>query len=337
MFVHPARAQAGGQQNQQRHDHDGARVALAARVLLQLRAGGKRGQRRHTQKRHHPAPLEAGHARHRDADAAFGRGVVLALVDGLHPLFLEDLDGRVDGIILSSDAELGLAFDGDGDRLGIVTKDGQNIFPDRQMMLFAQDVLSRVPGAPILFDVKCTQRLAPAISAAGGEPVMYKTGHSLIKARMKEVDSPLGGEMSGHIFFKERWFGFDDGTYAGCRLLEILSRHADPGAVLQGLPTSHSTPELNVACAEGEPHRLTAELQALAPDTFAAPAQINTIDGLRVDWPDGFGLIRASNTTPVLVLRFEGHTPEALHRIEAAMLALLQRVKPDAQVGAAAH
>jgi len=237
----------------------------------------------------------------------------------------------------ASDAELGLAFDGDGDRLGIVTRSGDNIFPDRQMMLFAQDVLSRVPGGTILFDVKCTQRLAPAIAEAGGQPLMYKTGHSLIKARMKELDSPLGGEMSGHIFFKERWFGFDDGTYAGCRLLEILSRHADPGAVLQGLPTSHSTPELNVACAEGEPHRLTAELQALAPDTFAAPAQINTIDGLRVDWPDGFGLIRASNTTPVLVLRFEGHTPEALHRIEAAMLALLQRVKPDAQVGAAAH
>ena len=234
-------------------------------------------------------------------------------------------------------AELGLAFDGDGDRLGIVTREGNNIFPDRQMMLFARDVLTRVPGGTILFDVKCTQRLAPAIEEAGGVPLMFKTGHSLIKARMKELDSPLGGEMSGHVFFKERWFGFDDGTYAGCRLLEILSRHADPGAVLQGLPTSHSTPELNVACAEGEPHRLTAELQALAPDTFAAPAQINTIDGLRVDWPDGFGLIRASNTTPVLVLRFEGHTPEALHRIEAAMLALLQRVKPDAQVGAAAH
>jgi len=237
----------------------------------------------------------------------------------------------------AGDAELGLAFDGDGDRLGIVTRDGSNIFPDRQMMLFAQDVLSRVPGAPVLFDVKCTQRLAPAIAAAGGQPVMYKTGHSLIKARMKELNSPLGGEMSGHIFFKERWFGFDDGTYAGCRLLEILSRSADPGAVLNGLPTSFSTPELNVACAEGEPHRLTAELQALAAESFAAPAQINTIDGLRVDWPDGFGLIRASNTTPVLVLRFEGHTPEALARIEAAMLALLHRVKPDAQVGSAAH
>ena len=237
----------------------------------------------------------------------------------------------------ASDAELGLAFDGDGDRLGIVTKDGSNIFPDRQMMLFAQDVLSRVPGGEIIFDVKCTQRLAPAIAAAGGVPVMFKTGHSLIKARMKELDSPLGGEMSGHIFFKERWFGFDDGTYAGCRLLEILSRSSDPSAVLNGLPTSFSTPELNVACAEGEPHQLTAQLQALAADTFAAPAQISTIDGLRVDWPDGFGLIRASNTTPVLVLRFEGQTPEALARIEAAMLALLHRVKPGAQVGSAAH
>ena len=237
----------------------------------------------------------------------------------------------------ASDAELGLAFDGDGDRLGIVTKDGTNIFPDRQMMLFAQDVLSRVPGGEIIFDVKCTQRLAPAIAAAGGVPVMFKTGHSLIKARMKETNSPLGGEMSGHIFFKERWYGFDDGTYAGCRLLEIVSKSADPSAMLNALPTSHSTPELNVACAEGEPHRLTAELQALAAETFAPPAQINTIDGLRVDWPDGFGLIRASNTTPVLVLRFEGHTTEALARIEAAMLALLHRVKPDAQVGAASH
>ncbi len=237
----------------------------------------------------------------------------------------------------TTDAELGLAFDGDGDRLGIVTKDGQNIYPDRQMMLFAQDVLSRVPGAPILFDVKCTQRLAPAIAAAGGEPVMYKTGHSLIKARMKELQAPLGGEMSGHIFFKERWYGFDDGTYAGCRLLEILSRAADPSAVLNQLPTSHSTPELNVHCAEGEPHRLTNELQALAAESFAAPASISTIDGLRVDWPDGFGLIRASNTTPVLVLRFEGQTDAALKRIEGEMLALLERVKPGAQIGGAAH
>ena len=253
--------------------------------------------------------------------------------DPSKPENLRDLIAALQG----SDAELGLAFDGDGDRLGIVTRDGTNIFPDRQMMLFAQDVLTRVPGGEILFDVKCTQRLAPAIREAGGVPVMFKTGHSLIKARMKELNSPLGGEMSGHIFFKERWYGFDDGTYAGCRLLEILSRHSDPSAVLNALPTSFSTPELNVACAEGEPHRLTAELQALAATTFTAPAAISTIDGLRVDWPDGFGLIRASNTTPVLVLRFEGHTTEALQRIESAMLALLQRVKPGAQVGASSH
>jgi len=241
-----------------------------------------------------------------------------------------------------TDAELGLAFDGDGDRLGIVTKDGNNIFPDRQMQLFAQDVLSRVPGGTILFDVKCSQRLAPAIQDAGGQALMYKTGHSLIKAKMKEIEAaggqaPLGGEMSGHIFFKERWFGFDDGTYAGCRLLEILSQHLDANAVLNGLPTSFSTPELNVACAEGEPHAVTKALQDKAAGVFKAPAKVNDIDGLRVDWPDGFGLIRASNTTPVLVLRFEGQTEAALHRIEADMLALLRSVKPDAQVGAAAH
>jgi phosphomannomutase len=242
----------------------------------------------------------------------------------------------------TTDAELGLAFDGDGDRLGIVTKEGNNIYPDRQMQLFAEDVLSRVPGGTILFDVKCSQRLAPAIEAAGGQPLMYKTGHSLIKAQMRAIESaggqaPLGGEMSGHIFFKERWYGFDDGTYAGCRLLEIVSKAADANAVLNALPTSFSTPELNVACAEGEPHTVTSALQVLAGDAFKAPAKVFTIDGLRVDWPDGFGLIRASNTTPVLVLRFEGQTPEALHRIEAQMLSLLRSVKPDAVLGDAAH
>ena len=232
-------------------------------------------------------------------------------------------------------AELGLAFDGDGDRLGIVTQDGQNIYPDRQMMLFARDVLSRMPGSTILFDVKCSQRLAPVIEAAGGVPLMYKTGHSLIKAKMKEIDSPLGGEMSGHIFFKERWYGFDDGTYAGARLLEIVSRSMDAGVVLKALPTSFSTPELNVPCKEGEPHAVVADLMRTV--NFAAPAVVNTIDGVRVDWPDGFGLIRASNTTPVLVLRFEGHTEAALHRIEADMLALLRRVKPDASFAASVH
>ncbi|MEZ2299749.1 phosphomannomutase/phosphoglucomutase [Variovorax sp. RCC_210] len=237
--------------------------------------------------------------------------------------------------LATGDAELGLAFDGDGDRLGIVTKDGQNIFPDRQMQLFAQDVLSRVPGGTIIFDVKCSQRLAPAIEAAGGKAMIYKTGHSLIKAKMKEIDSPLGGEMSGHIFFKERWFGFDDGTYAGCRLLEILSKSPDANAVLNGLPTSFSTPELNVACAEGEPHTVVEQLVKGA--SFAAPAKVSTIDGLRVDWPDGFGLIRASNTTPVLVLRFEGQTDAALKRIEAEMLALLRTAKPDARLAEASH
>ena len=235
----------------------------------------------------------------------------------------------------NTDAELGLAFDGDGDRLGIVTKQGNNIYPDRQMVLFARDVLTRAPGGTIVFDVKCSQQLAPAIEAAGGVPLMYKTGHSLIKARMKEIDSPLGGEMSGHIFFKERWFGFDDGTYAGCRLLEIVSRVPDANAMLDALPTSFSTPELNVACAEGEPVKVVAQAVALAD--FPAPARLTTIDGLRVDWPDGFGLMRSSNTTPVVVLRFEGQTPEALHRIETAMLALLHKVKPDAKIGASAH
>ena len=235
----------------------------------------------------------------------------------------------------AGDAEIGLAFDGDGDRLGLVTKEGNIIYPDRQMMLFARDVLKRVPGGTVIFDVKCSQQLAPTIAAAGGRPLMFKTGHSLIKAKMKEIGALLGGEMSGHVFFKERWYGFDDGTYAGCRLLEILSQSPDGNVVLNALPTSFSTPELNVKCAEGEPHGLVDRLVKTVD--FAAPAAITTIDGLRVDWPDGFGLIRASNTTPVLVLRFEGHTPEALARIQGDMLTLLRSVKPDAVIDEAAH
>ena len=231
-------------------------------------------------------------------------------------------------------ADLGLAFDGDGDRLGVVTKEGHNIFPDRQIMLFAQDVLSRVPGAPIIFDVKCSQRLAVAIREAGGVPVMYKTGHSLVKAKLKEMKSPFAGEMSGHIFFGERWYGFDDATYTAARLLEILSKVADPSAVLNALPTSHSTPELNVACAEGEHHAVIEKLRQTA--TFDG-AEMTTIDGLRADYADGFGLVRASNTTPVLVLRFEGQTPEALARIQAHFMAQILAVKPDAHVGASAH
>jgi phosphomannomutase len=238
------------------------------------------------------------------------------------------------------DADLGLAFDGDGDRLGVVTTDGTNIYPDRQMVLFARDVLSRVPGGAIVFDVKCSQRLAPEITAAGGEPVMFKTGHSLVKARMKELNSPLGGEMSGHIFFKERWFGFDDGTYAAARLLEILSRESDPSATLNALPTSVSTPELNVDCAGADAHALVQQLVLIAQADavgFTSPAQLCTIDGLRVDWPDGFGLIRASNTTPVLVLRFEGHTDQALRRIQDLFMNLLHTLMPNAHIQPSAH
>ncbi|GAP36820.1 phosphomannomutase/phosphoglucomutase [Piscinibacter sakaiensis] len=231
-------------------------------------------------------------------------------------------------------ADLGLAFDGDGDRLGVVTRDGQIIYPDRQIMLFATDVLKRNPGAAVIYDVKCSQRLAPVIRKAGGQPVMYKTGHSLIKAQLKKTRAPLAGEMSGHIFFRERWYGFDDATYTAARLLEIVSRSTDPSAVLNRLPTSHSTPELNVPCAEGEPKEVVRRLL----ETARFPgAEIVRIDGLRADFKDGFGLIRASNTTPVLVLRFEGHTPKALARIQADFMAALRAVKPDAQVEASAH
>jgi phosphomannomutase len=238
-------------------------------------------------------------------------------------------------LVARSDAEIGLALDGDGDRLGVVTKDGTIVYPDRQLMLFARDVLARHRGAPILFDVKCSQRLAPLILAAGGKPVMWKTGHSLVKAKMKELAAPLAGEMSGHIFFGERWYGFDDATYTAARLLEILSRSADASAVLNALPRGFSTPELNVACAEGEPAAVVARLQAEA--RFPGARDVVTLDGVRVEYDDGFGLVRASNTTPVLVLRFEGATPAALARIEAACMAALRAVKPDARVATAAH
>ncbi len=242
-------------------------------------------------------------------------------------------------VVHATDAELGLAFDGDGDRLGVVTKDGHIIYPDRQVMFFARDILGRHPGATIIFDVKCSQRLPVAIREAGGVPMMWKTGHSLIKAQLKAIGAPFAGEMSGHLFFGERWYGFDDAMYTAGRLLEILSRTDDPSAMLDALPTSFSTPELNVPCAEGEHHRVVAELLARAADgRLAFPGgEIGTIDGLRVDFSDGFGLIRGSNTTPVLVLRFEGHTDAALHRIQDGFMAALRSVKPDAHVTASAH
>ena len=242
-------------------------------------------------------------------------------------------------VVHATGAELGLAFDGDGDRLGVVTAQGHIIYPDRQIMLFARDILKRHKGATVIFDVKCSQRLPVAIRKAGGKPLMWKTGHSLIKAKLKEVGSPFAGEMSGHLFFGERWYGFDDAMYTAGRLLEILSREKNPSAFLDALPTSFSTPELNVHCAEGEHHTLVAELLARVADGRLKfdGGEVGTIDGLRVDFADGFGLIRASNTTPVLVLRFEGHTPEALQRIEAQFMDVLRSVKPDARVSASAH
>ena len=224
--------------------------------------------------------------------------------------------------------ELGLAFDGDGDRLGVVTREGDIIFPDRQLMLFAADVLARNPGAQIIYDVKCTRLLAPWIERHGGRPVIWKTGHSLIKAKLAETGAPLAGEMSGHTFFKERWYGFDDALYAGARLLEILSRSADAGRVLRALPDAPSTPELNWKLDEGEPHALVAKLQATRP--FPGAQSVLTIDGVRVEYADGFGLARASNTTPVIVLRFEADTEGALERIKREFRAALQPLKPHA-------
>lgn len=230
----------------------------------------------------------------------------------------------------TTDAEIGLAFDGDGDRLGIVTKTGHIINADRQLMLFAADVLSRNPGAKIIFDVKCTRNLAPWITQHGGTPVMWKTGHSFIKSKLIEEKALLAGEMSGHLFFKERWYGFDDGLYAGARLLELLSRETDINAALNNLPDSLNTPELQVRTAEGENHALIAQLQKNA--IFDNPQQIIKTDGLRVEYRDGFGLARASNTTPVMVLRFEADNPAALQRIQEDFRRNILQAKPDAQL-----
>jgi len=254
-------------------------------------------------------------------------------VDGDFPNHHPDpshLENLVDLIarLKAGGSELGFAFDGDGDRLGVVTKDGEIIFPDRQLMLFAADVLSRNPGAQIIYDVKCTRLLAPWIERHGGRPLIWKTGHSLIKAKLAETGAPLAGEMSGHTFFKERWYGFDDALYAGARLLEILSRAADGNVVLKALPNAPSTPELNWKLDEGEPHALVAKLQASRP--FPGARSVLTIDGVRAEYADGFGLARSSNTTPVVVLRFEGDTQEALARIQQEFRAALQPLKPDA-------
>ncbi|MCR4305117.1 MAG: phosphomannomutase/phosphoglucomutase [Gallionella sp.] len=225
-----------------------------------------------------------------------------------------------------NDSELGLAFDGDGDRLGVVTKNGRIIYPDRQLMLFAADVLSRNPGAEIIFDIKSTRNLFGWIRDHGGKPTLWKTGHSLVKAKMRETGALLAGEMSGHVFFKERWYGFDDGLYAGARLLEILSRVKDPSATLNSLPDAVCTPELHIHTAEGENHTLLAQLQKTAQFTDAK--EIITLDGLRVEYADGFGLARPSNTTPVIVLRFEADSEAALQRIQDDFRGIFRQAAP---------
>ena len=239
--------------------------------------------------------------------------------DPSHPENLADLIAA-----LKSGGDIGFAFDGDGDRLGVVTRSGKIIYPDRQLMLFAADVLQRNPGAEIIFDVKSTRKLFGWIRQHGGKPLMWKTGHSFIKKKLQETGAPLAGEMSGHMFFKERWYGFDDALYAGARMLEILSREPDLDAALEGLPDAVSTPELHLQLAEGENYTLMDRLRQTA--RFDSAQEVITIDGLRVEYADGFGLARPSNTTPVIVLRFEADNQSALQRIQddfrRALLAL---------------
>jgi len=246
--------------------------------------------------------------------------------DPAHPENLQD----VIRALKETDAEIGFAFDGDGDRLGVVTKDGQIIYPDRQLMLFAEEVLSRNKGAQIIYDVKCTRNLAKWVKDKGGEPLMWKTGHSLVKAKLRETGAPLAGEMSGHVFFKDRWYGFDDGLYAGARLLEILTRVEDPSQLLNSLPNSNSTPELQLKLEEGENFELIARLQQSA--TFTGADDVVKIDGLRVEYPDGFGLARSSNTTPVVVMRFEADNDAALKRIQEDFRRVILAEKPDAKL-----
>ena len=241
----------------------------------------------------------------------------------------ENLQDLIDAV-RKHKAEIGLAFDGDGDRLGVVTPDGSTIWPDRQMILFARDILDRQPGGKVIFDVKCSRNLPAEIEKAGGEPIMWRTGHSFIKAKLKESGAVLAGEMSGHIFFKERWYGFDDGMYTGARLVELLSRmDQTPQQVFDALPDSVNTPELQIKMREGEHFEFMEEL---AENASFPDGEVCKIDGLRVDFEDGFGLIRPSNTTPVLVLRFEADNPKALTRIQAQFAELISQTRPDTQL-----
>jgi len=234
------------------------------------------------------------------------------------------------GSVKQESADLGFAFDGDGDRLGVVDPDGKIIWPDMQMMLFAKDVLSRNPGADIVFDVKCSSRLAKVIKQLGGNPVMWRTGHSYIKNKLKESGAPLAGEMSGHIFFQDRWYGFDDAIYSAARMLEILMAFKkSPAEVFARLPAGISTPELRVDMQEGEQEGLVEQL--VNADGFS-DGKRTTIDGLRIDFADGWGLVRASNTTPSLVLRFEADNKEAMARIQGEFKRALSALAPNLEL-----
>ena len=241
----------------------------------------------------------------------------------------ENLEDLIESVRLMG-ADIGVAFDGDADRLGVVTPSGQIVFPDRVMMLFAREVLSRNPGETIIYDVKCTGHLHEVIEDAGGVAEMWKTGHSLIKTRMKEIGAPFAGEMSGHFFFKDRWYGFDCGIYSAARLLEILAAdERSPEDVFADLPNSVSTPELKVQLEEGENHAFVERFQ----ETASFPgARVSTIDGVRADFEDGWGLVRASNTTPVLVLRFDADSEASLKRVQDAFREQLLAIKPDMEL-----
>ncbi len=242
--------------------------------------------------------------------------------DPSNPKNLIDLQQNLN----NTSSELGLAFDGDGDRLGVVTKSGEIIYPDRQLLLFAENVLANNPGATIIFDVKSTRHLFKWIRDKGGIPMIWKTGHSLIKAKMKKESALLAGEMSGHTFFADRWYGFDDGLYAGARLLEILSKYSNPSEILEALPKGFSTPEINIKLAEGDQHKLIKKLQKEAK--FEGSLEVIMIDGLRVEYKNGFGLMRASNTTPVIVLRFEADTADILEKIKNDFKKILSKYLP---------
>jgi phosphomannomutase/phosphoglucomutase len=257
-------------------------------------------------------------------------------IDGTFPNHHPD-PGKLENLqdiirtVKETGADIGLAFDGDGDRLGVVTPKGEVIYPDRLMMAFAEDMLSRNPGAKVIFDVKCTGNLAQVIENAGGTPEMWRTGHSLIKARMKETGAQLAGEMSGHIFFQERWYGFDDGLYGAARLLEILAKQSDDAdAFFDRFPQDMSTPELNVEVTDDNKFDIVSRLAR--EGDFGDDGIKTTLDGIRVDYADGWGLCRASNTTPMLVLRFEGKTQEALERIQKRFREALSQVAPEATI-----